>query len=364
MFKSLLQLGEESKFAAQILALIIASHHSGLVDCLTPDGRDNFMQRMEKPDEETRLSEALSNIDERLRSRVDKLLSDPVLVQQVNTAIRQLCEPDDRRESLMLKVGFLVRYLFSCLIDADRQDTADFELPERVRLRSKRGSVSWSDLCGRLEKHLAGLGVGRDVDRIRQAVSAACLEFASHSRGLYQLTVPTGGGKTLSSLRFALHHARKHNMDRIIYVIPYTSIIDQNANVVRSILESQGEPFGSIVLENHSNLTPEEETPLQRLLAENWDAPVVFITMGSWKQYWDIVPEMLDLATHWLCYLSLSRGVDRGLYFAIAVSVSSIPMTVVASLLLWFSHMVMVSTKGAKPFSLVGIPGGNPWDST
>lgn len=279
MFKSLLQLGEESKFAAQILALIIASHHSGLVDCLTPDGRDNFMQRMEKPDEETRLSEALSNIDERLRSRVDKLLSDPVLVQQVNTAIRQLCEPDDRRESLMLKVGFLVRYLFSCLIDADRQDTADFELPERVRLRSKRGSVSWSDLCGRLEKHLAGLGVGRDVDRIRQAVSAACLEFASHSRGLYQLTVPTGGGKTLSSLRFALHHARKHNMDRIIYVIPYTSIIDQNANVVRSILESQGEPFGSIVLENHSNLTPEEETPLQRLLAENWDAPVVFITM-------------------------------------------------------------------------------------
>ena len=278
-FRRLSSLGKESRFAAQIIALIIASHHSGIVDCLSPEGRDNFTQRMQKPDEETRLLEALSNLDEELRDYMDKLSSDPLLVQEINDAIKRLYEPDDDHESMMLKVGFLVRYLFSCLIDADRQDTADFEFPDRVHLRNDRGNVSWANLCERLEKHLAGLGVREEVDRIRQAVSAACLEFASHPKGLYQLTVPTGGGKTLSSLRFALHHARKQNMDRIIYIIPYTSIIDQNADVIRRILETEKVPPGSIVLENHSNLTPEKETPWQRVLAENWDAPVVFITM-------------------------------------------------------------------------------------
>jgi CRISPR-associated endonuclease/helicase Cas3 len=94
------------------------------------------------------------------------------------------------------------------------------------------------------------------------------------------LTVPTGGGKTLASLRFALHHAQAHGLDRVVYVIPFTSIIDQNADVVRRILEPAGagcEP-GSIVLEHHSNLTPDEQTWRGKILSENWDAPVIFTT--------------------------------------------------------------------------------------
>jgi CRISPR-associated endonuclease/helicase Cas3 len=97
---------------------------------------------------------------------------------------------------------------------------------------------------------------------------------------MFTLTVPTGGGKTLASLRFALHHAQKYRLDRVIYVIPFTSIIDQNADVVRRVLEpaSDGIEPGSIVLEHHSNLTPDEQTWRSKILSENWDAPVIYTT--------------------------------------------------------------------------------------
>jgi CRISPR-associated endonuclease/helicase Cas3 len=95
---------------------------------------------------------------------------------------------------------------------------------------------------------------------------------------MYTLTVPTGGGKTLASLRFALHHAKEYSMDRIIYVIPYTSIIDQNARIAREILEPAGVEPGSVVLEHHSNLTPEKDTWQNKTLSQNWDAPVIYTT--------------------------------------------------------------------------------------
>ena len=102
----------------------------------------------------------------------------------------------------------------------------------------------------------------------------------TRSRNLRSLTVPTGGGKTLASLRFALHHALQHGLDRVIYVVPFTSIIDQNADVVRSVLEpdASGVERGSVVLEHHSNLTPDEQTWRAKILSENWDAPVIFTT--------------------------------------------------------------------------------------
>ena len=118
----------------------------------------------------------------------------------------------------------------------------------------------------------------KPIDHLRCDISNHCHNAASRDKGIYTLTVPTGGGKTLASLRFALHHAKKHKMDRVIYVIPFTSIIDQNAQVVRSILEPQGTEPSSVVLEHHSNLTPEEQSWRGKILAENWDAPVIYTT--------------------------------------------------------------------------------------
>lgn len=282
IFRRLSAGGKANMVAAQVLALTIASHHSGLIDCLTPEGEDSFSRRMEKPDEMTRTSEALANLSNEIRKKMDRLLSDPGLVQSFNDTLKLLQESSDSRETMMFKIGLLTRFLFSCLIDADRLSTADFELPDLAMLRSQGDYVQWSVLINRLEQHLAGLEVRGKVDVLRQDISKRCLEFATRPKGLYQLTVPTGGGKTLSSLRFALHHAKQHGMERVIYIIPYTSIIDQNAETVRRILEPEtgpGADLGTIVLENHSNLTAEKETPRQKLLAENWDAPVVFTTM-------------------------------------------------------------------------------------
>jgi CRISPR-associated endonuclease/helicase Cas3 len=164
------------------------------------------------------------------------------------------------------------------LIDADRIDTADFESPKHAKLRMRGSYTAWEALIVRLEKHLAAFEPERPIDYLRQDISRHCLDGASRSKGIYTLTVPTGGGKTLASLRFALHHAHKHGMDRVIYVIPFTSIIDQNAEVVRGILEPQGVAPGTVLLEHHSNLTPEQQTWRGKILSENWDAPVVYTT--------------------------------------------------------------------------------------
>lgn len=274
--------GNESLFTLQILSLVIASHHSGLIDCLTPDGNDNFSRRMNKSNERTRIEEAESNLDVAIKSKIEKLLSDRNLIDGLNQKILTLREDNDSQEMSLYKIGLLIKFLFSCLIDADRLSTADFEFPENHDLRNQGEYVGWPILISRLNRHLASFKSRNQVDIIRQEISDECFKFSQHRKGLYQLTVPTGGGKTLSSLRFALHHAEKHDMERIFYIIPFTSIIDQNAEKAREVLEDQTEQgiYGNrIVLEHHSNLTPEEENTRQKLLAENWDAPVVFTTM-------------------------------------------------------------------------------------
>lgn len=274
--------GNDTLFVSQILPLVISSHHSGLIDCLSPNGEDNFIKRMNKPDEKTRINESLLNVDEHIKQKIKKLLSDCSLVNVLNQRLMLLREENDSPETALFKIGLLIRFLFSCLIDADRLNTADFEFPEGAKLRNQGVYASWSLLIEKLEKRLNDFECHTKVDALRRDISDYCLHFSSKPKGLYQLTVPTGGGKTLSSLRFAMYHAKEHNLDRIFYVIPYTSIIDQNAQTARDILEDKSETgtyLNNIVLEHHSNLTPEEENNKQKLLSENWDAPVVFTTM-------------------------------------------------------------------------------------
>ena len=138
----------------------------------------------------------------------------------------------------------------------------------------------WQSAIDKLETHLASFENRYPIDEICCKISDDCLKRATDSQGIYTLTVPTGGGKTLASLRYALHHAQKHNLDRIIYIIPYTSIIDQNAQAVREIL---GEDW---VLEHHSNLEPEKQNWQDKLLSENWDKPIVFTTMVQFLDAW------------------------------------------------------------------------------
>ncbi len=202
------------------------------------------------------------------------------LISTVRKLIAEICRRNESETVIHFKVGLLVRYLFSCLIDADRIDTADFGHPVVAKQRLRGRYEDWTVLQERLERKLADFSGGGHVDELRRQVSDHCLGAAERDRGIFSLTVPTGGGKTLASLRFAVSHAARHKMDRIIFVIPFTSIIDQNAEEIRKILEDErdGAIPGSIVLEHQSNLIPERQTWRNKTLSENWDAPIVFTT--------------------------------------------------------------------------------------
>lgn len=275
--------GPFGRFAGQVLSLCIASHHSGLIDCLSPTGSDSFFERMNKSVEKTHLDEALNFADDEIKSRANSLFEDPRLTASLQFCLKRIvtsASAQGREVVTQQQVGLLVRFLFSCLIDADRVDSANAERPSQARSPLRGRYIDWGVLTARLEAHLSKFELRHSVDNLRANIAQHCLNAADRPKGLYTLTVPTGGGKTLASLRFALHHATKWKMDRVIYAIPFTSIIDQNADVVRKVLEPTAAPdsHGRIVLEHHGNLTPEQQGWREKILSENWDAPVIFTT--------------------------------------------------------------------------------------
>lgn len=275
------QFGKKDAYSCYAMALCLASHHSGLIDALSPDGQDTLGKRLEKSEEKSHYAEVIGKLPIEVSRELERLIRDPETWNEFSSIIRRVLERDLSKLCKHFNSGMVIKFLFSCLIDADRQDTADFQEPERVKLKNGGNYIPWEELARRLEARMAEFPKSGSVDKIRAEISAECLTSGSRGKGTYLLTVPTGGGKTLASLRFALRHARGHKMNHIFYVIPFTSIIDQNAQLVREILEGSryGESLsGKIVLEHHSNLTPEEETSCQKVLAESWDAPIVFTT--------------------------------------------------------------------------------------
>ncbi len=235
----------------RVLAYLIAGHHAGLPDWeKLEDGTGGALR-------------------ERLQRRA--LLEETL----------QACPPENllAAEQPEFKVpggsaGFAlwVRMLFSCLVDADFLDTEAFMDGDAARLRGEYPSL---DMLRRaFDAHMATLtknAPDTPVNRLRAHILRHCRNKADHPPGFFSLTVPTGGGKTLSSMAFALDHAIAHHKRRIIHVIPYTSIIEQTADIFRGI-------FGEAIVEHHSSLDPERETPRSRLAAENWDAPIIVTT--------------------------------------------------------------------------------------
>lgn len=282
--------GQSEQIAAQVLAVCIASHHSGLVDCVGASavnfGEDLFNRRMNKAQQKTHLDEVQSAGDRQILERCEQLLADGGFVARLDELLASIRYHNTGTlatgpRAALQQCGLLVRFLFSCLIDADRIDTADFEYRRPKSFRPGGNYTDWPLLVERLESHLQRMPPTRPIDGLRQDISNHCQQAAGRPAGIYTLTVPTGGGKTLASLRFALHHAQQRGLDRVIYVIPFTSIIDQNAQVVRQILEPDDAPDdrGRIVLEHHGSVTPEQQTWREKVLCENWDAPVVYTTM-------------------------------------------------------------------------------------
>ncbi len=179
-------------------------------------------------------------------------------------------------------VAFFVRVIFSCLVDSDFLDTEAFMNPQQAALRPRWPENVLAEMEKSLNSFIEELKPAgtSQVNRQRALVRKACLKAADEQEpDFFSLTVPTGGGKTLASLAFALRHAIRRGLKRIIYVIPLTSIIEQNAEVFRDALKSVSDSIGlDVVLEHHSNLDPEKENAINRLAAENWDAPLIVTT--------------------------------------------------------------------------------------
>lgn len=266
------------RFTAQIISLAICSHHGGLIDCLDLKGIDKFSDRM-NPDKDIFYDEALNYFKgecleiERIKELFNKA------TEEIKAVFVKINKIDSSAKFGRFAAGMLEKYLFSCVIDADRYDTYTFMEGKEQNLNIDR-LVLWNELSDLLETKLKSYPKETKIDLLRKEVSLSCKNFAVNKPGIYQLSVPTGGGKTLSSLRYALAHAKEFKKDRIFYIIPFTTIIDQNAKEIKDILGHE-----DMILEHHSNLVidyskdNDEELEEYKLLTERWDSPIILTTM-------------------------------------------------------------------------------------
>lgn len=235
-----------------IMSYCIAGHHAGLPDYGNTAISSSLCGRWKK-----RICDYQAYKDE---IRIPELDTEPIAF--------------DKDRNMDFALGTFIRMLYSCLVDADFLDT---ELFMKNGDTGRNSGESMEILQNRLKNHISEWLKNTDEDTIngrRTEILNNCIREGKQKEGIFRLTVPTGGGKTVASLAFALEHAVKNHKDRIIYVIPYTSIIEQNAQVFREILGEEN------VLENHCNVdyeSSEEFKPMQ-LASENWDKPVVVTT--------------------------------------------------------------------------------------
>ncbi|MBK3496459.1 CRISPR-associated helicase Cas3' [Viridibacillus sp. YIM B01967] len=276
----------------ECIANAIYSHHGQLKDMVTADGTSPFWERKDYRDDLE-----YEKVKERFfREMYTATYMDEYIgkaVQEFNLFIQNLgkkyIDISFGKSEIRVTMTLLTKYIFSALLDADRTNTRQFEDNEQVEKPYNVRSL-FSDFDKRLEEHLQKFkqqDSQNEIMSLRQRMSDMCEEKALLSTGIYTLSIPTGGGKTLASLRFALKHALAHKKERIIYVVPFTTIIEQNANEVRRILHAD-----DYVLEHHSNVIEQEKNDAESLSYEdyqrnkrlkiakdNWDAPIIFTTM-------------------------------------------------------------------------------------
>lgn len=241
----------------RLLSYLIAGHHTGLPDWdSAEEGARSLSRRL---------------ADSKVENGLNSILQAEIPSDIMNPSVGDLTKPLGGREGLHL----WLRMLFSCLVDADFLDTERFMNPQSADARGSEFIISELKhvFDSYIERKITTSEVS-EVNKWRATVLADCRQAANDSPGAFTLTVPTGGGKTLSSMAFALGHASKFSKQRIIVAIPYTSIIEQTAEQYREI-------FGDAVLEHHSSLDPdkaENEKARTCLAAENWDSPIVVTT--------------------------------------------------------------------------------------
>ena len=286
-----------SNFVVEIVGMVILSHHSGLQNFIQPDGRQSdFFRRVCRAD--------LPYYDEVCtefcsipgnREKVDILYT--ASLEDMSSFFPRLQKllqkyPNKTNEvktSQYIFYSLVMKYIFSCLIDADRTDSRRFDEGDKSELPQSNQEFfkeSYEHLLQQLKEWESSPDATKPINILRAKMSEQCDELAKEPSDIFQLSIPTGGGKTLASLRYGLKHAQIKKKDRIIYVVPYTTIIEQNAEVVRKIIKNKDQ-----VLEHHSNVISDSESDKEpdsyrrasqkkiQLARDSWDAPIIFTTM-------------------------------------------------------------------------------------
>ncbi|WP_438395047.1 CRISPR-associated endonuclease Cas3'' [Caballeronia sp. DA-9] len=246
----------------RMLAYGIAGHHAGMANGCNPGTR--------------------TPLDGRLAADLPVLFND--YMKDLTLPAAKEMEPTawrPNKERLQFQLSLLTRMIFSCVVDGDYLDTDRFySRTENRPFNRDTPKPTLIELRAKLDTYLSAFKVVNPIDATRAQILTHARSHANDRIGMFSLTVPTGGGKTLTSLAFALDHAIAHGLDRVIFLIPFTSVVEQNAAVFKKAFGNLGD---AAVLEHHSAFVPTpgndaEAAAKLRVLMDNWDAPVIVTT--------------------------------------------------------------------------------------
>ncbi len=266
---------KKDRLTAELIANAIFSHH-GIRDIIDENGNEVFLARTEK--ENIQYDEVIENSRELIEKNTPENIFRRACseVKDIKSKITDVCNKSGNgMEAAYFMLGCLQRFITSVLIDADRIDTAEFMTGMKFNENNDCQKI-WEIYEKRLNQRLEKFKDDNKISRLRKQMSEECFRFADKEGGIYCLPVPTGGGKTLASLRYAIAHCRKFNKRRIIYIAPYLSILEQNAKEIKGILKDDKN-----ILEHHSNIIVdnENEKNIYTYLSEGWTSPVILTSM-------------------------------------------------------------------------------------
>lgn len=280
--------GEIEEIAKEILELAISKHHGGLPDCIDESGNRAFLLGFTESDKSNE-KYAYQEIKRGLNGLALDLQSNfRGSAEDIACFLKKIKSLGMSKDSIYFYLGLLVKLIYSRLVDADRTDAACFE----TRKQYRPNTVDWQNLISRLDKSMRSFDSSSEINRIRHQINEQCCLAGARETGIYRLSIPTGGGKTLASLNFALHHALKTGKHRIIYVIPYLSITTQTAKTFRDVLGLNAD--SDVLLEHYSTADMQRSADVadnassefedagehqRKLAAERWDNPIIVTTM-------------------------------------------------------------------------------------
>ncbi len=269
-----------ARITTEIIAMVVCYHHGGLHDYITFDCKTPLLDRFEHSEQNSSYQQATERFFQQVAD--EKYIEN--MFFEACKEIKNLYEKiAENKLPIFFSIHLLIKQLYSILIDADRYDTYLFmdNKPEDPPIKTKALWEQYSELMHdkilEFKRAETKSPLEEKIKHLRLEISDACADFYDKGTGVYTLTVPTGGGKTLSSLRFALKHAAEKGKKRIIYILPFTTIIEQNAQEVRTVLKCN-----EYLLEHHSNVIHDNDDESEnnyRLLTQRWDSPIIFTTM-------------------------------------------------------------------------------------